>query len=448
MQSGLTPAYDSDAFQVVLKGLPTGPAGEASIVPASQLELVFDRADGHLARVVVDTGQPHRRTALADAASAALTELFGQQAPAVIRDAATHPATQQSALCPDARLSAAWSRLARLQAAHTTSPVPASPLWAAEAAQVAEQAGLHRRAHAAARRAAAGLAELLSLAPPVHALSQAALAVADLVEQHDSGTARQLRQRSRKLPAISLERWLAGQPPPPTLYGGARGWDLRIERQQIPNLQWLLDPTLVEPGQFRPGLSPLTDLIVRPGDGQDSVIVEALLATGADRYTLSRCRARLVDPSALRVLASAPFVPEASQARAELISPFPIDELKQGWVEVVDDNYRPVWSEHLRRLRQAQRWADAALRAEQRPRGLAPQLTGEDWASLAALAWERCSHDWEDTGDPERALLAKRRHAVVDATTRALEQSSTLAADITVRPLPQGPAFLAEAVGR
>jgi len=192
MPSELTPAYDSDAFQVLLEGIPTGPAGGASIVPASQLEMVFDRADGHLARVIVDTGQPDSRTPLADAASAALTGLFGQQAPAVIRDAANQPSTQQPALCPDARLSAAWSRLARLQGAQATSPVPTSPLWAAEAAQIAEQAGLHSRAQAEARRAAAGLAELLSLAPPAHALSRTAFAVADLVEQHDPGTARQL----------------------------------------------------------------------------------------------------------------------------------------------------------------------------------------------------------------------------------------------------------------
>ena len=56
MTSELTPTYDNDTGQVVLEGLPAGPAGEAALVPVPGLQLAFDRADGRLFRVVVDTG--------------------------------------------------------------------------------------------------------------------------------------------------------------------------------------------------------------------------------------------------------------------------------------------------------------------------------------------------------------------------------------------------------
>jgi hypothetical protein len=63
----------------------------------------------------------------------------------------------------------------------------------------------------------------------------------------------------------------------------------------------------------------------------------------------------------------------------------------------------------LRRVRRALRWADAALRAESRPHGLAAELTNVQWARLAALAWDRCRADWEAAGDPVRAALAAAR---------------------------------------
>ena len=42
----LTLAYDEDAGQVVLEGLPAGPAGEAGLSLAEGIELLFDCADG------------------------------------------------------------------------------------------------------------------------------------------------------------------------------------------------------------------------------------------------------------------------------------------------------------------------------------------------------------------------------------------------------------------
>jgi hypothetical protein len=138
---------------------------------------------------------------------------------------------------------------------------------------------------------------------------------------------------------------------------------------------------------------------------------------------------------------------EGTRVRAELVAPVPVDELKGTWIEVVDDEQRPVRSEQLRRMRRSLRWADAALRAEQRPLGLAPDFTGQDWAALAVDGWERCRYDWEDAGDTDRAFLAARRLVALDPEASAPEAPSAWAADLAGRPPLQEPAFLAEATG-
>jgi hypothetical protein len=192
----------------------------------------------------------------------------------------------------------------------------------------------------------------------------------------------------------------------------------------------MLDPDLVPEGLFRPGLSPYSDLSVRNESAQGQVVVEALLEPGADCGALSRCLARLVDPDVRRVLAQAAFTKiEPDHVRAEMQLPFPLDELPESWIEVVQDKLWPVRSAKGHPIRRALRWADAALRAERAPAGLAPHSAHEDWIALAATAWDRCRRDWKAGGDAERAGQAARRQ--------------------TDPPPPvDGPAYLAEALGR
>ena len=65
---------------------------------------------------------------------------------------------QRTCSRPSRELAGTLSSLARLDAARATSPVPpGSPWWAAEAAELAERAGLPVRARAEARRALAKL---------------------------------------------------------------------------------------------------------------------------------------------------------------------------------------------------------------------------------------------------------------------------------------------------
>lgn len=414
MTSGLTSTYDRDAGQVVLEGVPTGAAGGAGLVPLDGLEVVFDRADRRLARVAVDASEPDGPDDVGQAA-AQLMDLFGKKIPVTAREAAAQGA-QKGAFCPDARLCAIWSRLARLDAARATSPVaPASPLWAAEAAQLADQGGLHDRAQAEARGAVADLAALLGSTPMPQALSAAALRVASLAEADEPAAARKLRDSVARRPAGPPRTWIAEHARLPQHFGELEQQLRSDGEQNIHGLQWSVDPGVAPQGVLLPGLSPLSDLLVHSGAGHDHVITaEALRPLGASADSVSHCWARLVDPAARRVLAVAPFRAAGPWARAKIRSPFRMDELSGTWIEVVQDEHRPVQSQRLRRIRRALRWADTALRAEQHPQGLGPRFTDEDWRALAALSWERCRRDWQEAGDTGRAHLAAVRLAAPD----------------------------------
>jgi hypothetical protein len=425
----LTPSFERETGQVILEGLPGGVAGEAPLILVPGLDLAFDRADGRLCRVVVETARTDESIALDEQVAAMLIRLFGAEAPSVVSDTATESGRVR-ALSPDPRLSGTLASLARLDAARATSPVPpGSPWWAAEAAELAERAGLPARASAEAHHALAKLpGQLDSIDTSVlpEQAARAALAVAAITAAAEPAAATRLREAigggSGMRPAA---------PSPNSAFDVAAELEsLEKDRVRLAGLHWMLDPDLVPEGLFRTGLSPYSDLSVRHEGAEGTVVVEAVLAPGADCGALSRCLARLVDPDVRRVLAQAAFTKTApEQVRAELQLPFPLDELPESWIEVVQDKLWPVRSAKGHRIRRALRWADAALRAERAPAGLAPHSAHEDWAALATAAWERCRRDWEVVGDDDRAGQAARR-----------------------QPVPQspdgGPAYLAEVLGR
>jgi len=360
----LTPSYEPDAGQVILEGRPAGPAGEAGLVPVAGVDLAFDRGDGHLIRVVADAGDQvvagpgdQAVSGAGGQVAALLNRLFGPGAARVLDEVATSPAEPGApwpyTLSPEPVLCAALSSLARLDAARDTSPVPRrSPWWAAEAAVLAEQAGLHDRAGAEAARLRGAIVPHRSCTPRL----DVAVEVEEL--KKDSG---------------------------------------------LPGLNWVLDPALVPAGLFQPGLSPHSDLLVRHDGSQGLVTVEAALAPGADAADAGQYQVRLVDPAVRRVLAQAGFRPTESRICAELRLPVPLDELDEAWIEVVEEPHRPVLSAKAHLIRRALRWADAALRAERAPAGIAPQAAAGDWAALADLAWQRCRRDWAAAGDSDRA---------------------------------------------
>ena len=395
------------------------------MIPVPGLELAFDRADGRLCRVVVDSAGTGGSISVGEQVAAMLSRLFGADAP----NAATNPAGANM-LSPNPGLAGALSSLARLDAARATSPVPpGSPWWAAEAAELAERAGLSARASAEAHRALSKLLGQLdrndTTLLPEPAI-RAALAVAAITASDEPAASIRLRE------AIGRQSGLRPTAPPPIseFDVAAEVESLEKDRVRLGGLQWMLDPGLAPEGLFRPGLSPNSDLSVSHEDAMGQVVVEAVLASGTNCDALDRCLVRLVDPAIRRVLAQAAFMKTApARVRAELQLPFPLDELSESWIEVVQDKLWPVASAKGHRIRRALRWADAALRAERAPVGLALHSAHEDWGALATTAWERCRRDWEAVGDDDRADQAAQRQAVP-------------------QPPVDGPAYLAEALGR
>ncbi len=444
--NNLTPSFERETGQVIIEGLPAGVAGEAPLVPVPGLDLAFDRADGRLCRAVVDAAGPDGSIAVGEQVAATLIRLFGTEAARVVSGAPGEGAPGAHVLSPEPELARTSSSLARLDAARATSPVPpGSPWWAAEAGELADRAGLSVRARAEARQALATLPGQLD-GPgtlPGDAV-QAALAVARIAAADEPEAARRLRE--------TIGSRLAAPLPGPALDVAAEVESLEKDRVRLAGLHWMLDPDLVPEGLFRLGLSPYSDLFVRPEGAKGRVMVEALLAPGADCGALARCWVRLVDPAVRRVLAEASFTTAeqetSARVRAELRLPFSLDELPESWIEVVQDKMWPVRSAKGHRIRRALRWADAALRAERAPAGLAPHSTHADWAALAAASWERCRRDWEVAGDADRAYLAAVRQAALDPRTCLPQPPSRTAAEIARQVPIGGPAYLAEVLGR
>jgi hypothetical protein len=427
----LTLAYDEDAGQVVLEGLPPGPAGEAALSLAEGIELLFDCADGRLSRVLIEAGEPGGPAVIGKPAMAAVVRLFGPRACTAIRQAPSRggdPVTLRA----DTNALATMSRLARLQAARVTRRTADSPLWAVEAAQLALRAGLDAHVKAETRRAVAALESADDASFSM--LAAAADAVADLVQ----ATQPKLAQRLREHVTVPGP---GGSPAAHHLRGRSRTLpDIRVESDQYgrkgQDLHWWLDPRLIPAGVFRHALWPAAELTVRTEE--NAIVVEATLAPEADSRKLDGCVARLVDPGNRRVVGTAPFRRQGDyRVQAEIREPVPPGD---AWVEVVDDETRPVLSGRLRHSRRAIRWADAALSARRQVSGLADA----EWIRVAATAWGRCAQDWSSAGDPDRAYLASVRRAAICPGAVIPEEPSAWAKELADRPLLREEPFLAE----
>jgi hypothetical protein len=430
-ESIVTVTWDGDVSQVTLEGLPEGPAGGASLSPADGVELIFDCADGQLARVFVAAGEPGGEPAIGEPAATTLTRLFGTDVTEAVRQADRRHG-DPLAIWGEPGTLAAMSRLARLDAARLTSSMPESPLWSVEAAHLAAQAGLSARMAAEARRAVSQLANAADLTSRV--MAAAADAVAELVAGAERELASELRDAVTE----------AGDPPPgyrkhakppdlpDTVPDDGRGGD-------IGQLHWSLDPRLVPAGLFQHALWPDAEMTVR--EGRSRLGVEARLMPGADRRALATCRARLVDPVDRRVLGVASFRDLGdSRVRAEIRRRRPAQE---AWVEIVDDAARPVFSGKLHHIRRAMRWADAALGAGRQRFGLADA----GWTRLAGEAWSRSAEEWTAAGDHDRAYLAAaRRAAVYPGLDVHAEAPSGWAKELASRPALVEEPFLVETV--
>jgi hypothetical protein len=335
----------------------------------------------------------------------------------------------------------AMSRLARLDAVRSTSPVAGSPLWAVEAAQLAQRAGLATRVNAEARRAVRALE--CADDEPVGTLAAAADAIAELVRETAPELAGRLRDRAAAFrldkAASRLGQAAIGHCPRSRPLGRPDVADARPGAAGNGLPGWL-DPHLVPPGIFLHAVRPDAELTIRTE--QDRILVDARLAPNADPGRLAHCRARLVNPGNREVIATAPFESlDDSRVRAEIRKRVAPGE--STWVEVVGNATRPVYSRQLHHTRRAMRWAQAALSASRQVCGLADA----EWVKLAAHAWGRCAEDWSAGDDEDRAYLATVRRAALRPSVTPPEAPSTWAKEIAGRPFFAEEPFLAERAG-
>jgi hypothetical protein len=448
--NALAPYYDRAAGQVIFRGPPVGMAGEASIEPVPGLQLTFDAADGRLCWAMADTAGD-RPVAFDPRVAAMLTRLFGPHAVDVAL-AAVDSLGDTAVVCPEPGLAGTLSALARLQVAQVTSPVSAnSPWWAAEAAGLAERAGLARQAVTLSGQALPGLLRLFD-SPAGPALPEQAFRVARKVAEscaatHPEAASRLLTVLSEILSHPPLARYAAPRQGKSLNVAGEVTL-MREDRLRSDGPQWLLDPVCIPAGVFQFGLSPWSDLFVRRKAGQAGIVVViATLAPDVDLDALSPCVARLVDPPARRIVAQGSFLAAGSLAIAELELKVPLEECPESWVEIAGDRQHPVRTAKGHWTRRARRWADAALRAERAPKGIDSCAAPEDWAALAAASWDRCRQDWTNAGDPGRARMAASRHAAVDARTRDPGATATAAEPGACQAAADGPRCLAEVIG-
>jgi hypothetical protein len=433
-QRTFTVSYDEDASQIVLDDLPEGPAGGANLIAAPGLELAFDCADGQLSRVFADTAGTET-SAEADEVTIALAgRLLGSEVGAAFRQA-PHEDGHHVTVADEAATMTALSRLARLDAARMTSPVSKSPLWAVEAAQLADQAGLGARVAVEIRRAVEAFDSPGDMSPGV--LAAAASAVADLVAAADPDLAGRVRAsvtapgaRGRAVTHAQRSQRLALPDGGPA--DGQRGGDLG-------QLHWGFDPHVAPAGIFQQSVWPDAEVTVHPE--RSRLVVEATLAPGVDRRALAASRARLVDPVKRTVLGMASFRELGkSRVQAEIRKRRPTHE---AWVEIVDDESRPVHSGKLRHIRRAMRWADTALCANRQTF----RLADAEWVKVAAVAWGRCAEEWAAAGDRDRAYVAAVREAAMYPGVAARsEPRSPWAKELASRPLVSEEPFLAEIV--
>lgn len=447
----LSPCRDRAAGQVVFVGCPVSAAGQAAIEPVPGLVLTFDRMDGRLCWAVAETAA-EQPDAFDQQVAAMLTRLFGPNAPDVALGSVADPGNAR-AMRPEPGLAAALSSLARLEAVQAASPVPrTSPWWAAEAAGLAERAGLAEWASDRAGRALPGLLRQRDR-DDRSVLPRQAINAARRVAELCSTT--QPRAAERLLAVIDA-RSGRGPMAGPGLAPAGAGLDVAEELDLIQEREfrtgeshWLLDPDWVPPGLFRFGLSPASDLFVQTEGEHDQVVVVAVatLAPQADRGGVSHCAARMVDPSTRRIIARGGFAVAGSRALAELKLTMLPEERAEAWIEVVADKRRPIMSRRGYWSSYARRWAEAALRAERAPRGIDPRAAAEEWSRLAVAAWDRCGRGWAAVGDLNRADVAAGRRTACQARLRSLRSASVTADRAAVLEPTDGPCYLAELIG-
>ena len=400
----LTASFDDDLGLVMLRGVATGAAGAVEVDPAPGVLCSLDAVSGTVFEIAfVQDPKGGVDAEVADL----LTFLFGGNAASKLPALSRHGGEIDVAIGSEVR--STLHLLGLLEVAQSTDPVqPGSALWGAEAALVAHEGGLGVLARRIAAEVADPFAELLDEARWLRAeerIRQAALVVAALAEPAAPDASEVLRELVS--PALFAEWEAAMGPGAPSDRLLVRMAETELAEPGL-SISAMLDGELVPPGLFVFGEDPGSDLAVRRD--ADGLFVTVRLDRRAPRGAAERCVARIVEAASHRVLASgrlsrADDDQTIAGARIE-VGALPTDS-RDLYLEIVDDEERPVAGPNLRHLRRAIRYGTSALRIERRARLLHPGWDEEDWSHKAALYWQATATEWAASGDAPRAAIAR-----------------------------------------
>jgi hypothetical protein len=430
-------SMDDDTGELTFVGLPPGPAGAVELVAVPGALLAFDAAEGYLAQLVLSPATPGEPLQLRPEAGLILTRLFGEETARRSDD----PEARRAPFVAKAErgYSGQLFRLALLATSRYLGPSSSSsPLWDAEAARLASQAGLTTTARAHAEAATPGLVRALNtdpelLAAPVSEhLFLVLRDVAELARGSRPGPAAALDDRLDEVvnAAAGLLLEAAREPARVPPYRGLLGGQTDLGPFPVGRF---LDLGVLALGLFRPGEEPPSDIAL--ANEGDALTVRARLVGEASREEVRNFWARLVAPAHGKILAEAPLVVSGNDAVARLPIAGPPGQEPGRWVEIVPRRDWPVRDSSWRTTQRAWRWGHSALRAER---------MGRD--ERVAPRWARCAADWEAVPDPERAFLAGRRAHARDGSRPGPASPGTAWADLVAQLAhrPEKP-FLAEA---
>jgi hypothetical protein len=440
----LRAVLDDEIGEVVLQGIPTGPAGAVEVEPAPDLLCIFDAATGLLSEVSVGPCDNSGRFDVDRRTAVLLDQLFGSGATTRLVDVGRRG--ESSDLSANPVLQGQLFCLGVLDIARASDPVaPDSPLWAGEAALVAHRAGLRDLARLEARDAAPRLAAMLDSRPGLVSVEQVAAIVEllpGLVADEFPREAELLRRLSENRLGPAVDDAMAAMASERML----RGAGVLASAAGMLATTPFLDLQVLAAHTFLLAEDPAGDLEVE--QDRDSLVLRVALDRRAERDAVRSTIARLVDPSSRSVVAKASFdlaeqQPEAGGVAIATMSV--TGEIPHtSRLEVVDDAERPVAGDGLFHLSRALRYGQSALRSTRHPRGLHPRWSDDDFEERARNFWSRCASDWGAAGDDVRSELARARSVFQTADETELPDWARIEA---AAPLVRQPAFLVEMLG-
>jgi hypothetical protein len=429
--------FDTEMGELILDGVPEGPAGGVDITPTEGLLIGFDAATGMVSTIMVEPLFHAGQLSYQDEQRRLLGSLFPGEVLEELID--LHKGDHHLRVAPNRAMLDQLYRLALLETAQAFDPVaPESPLWDLEALALAHEAHLVEMGHLVARQSLLVATDLFMAYPWL--LGDAKIrSWVPLLSSYgapvDAEAADELRNLSEQTLLAELEEEFKNQlvhrQLEPSVLGEPNQPDTRLITEGA------LDLTLVANATFVTGTYPTDDLSVSVSES--GVLIAAVrLHPYARRSTVESHVLRLVDRQAKEVIASSVLEYHGSTARAAFEPP----SHPEISLEIAQGSNEPVSGSGLYHLRLGYRYGLGALRARRGPATLYPDLRPSHLEREVKNLWLSARTHLSEAGENGRGTLAE----LYAGSSRELQQESQWVADRSDVPLRSEAPFLGEDV--